>query len=480
MRLFLVLVYLVLLPCSLSSRSVPYGFADLVKELTPAVVNISTEQKILTTENKGNISPNFPQGHLFEEFKHFFDRFSPFFEEENTERDIVSLGSGFVIDKDGLIVTNRHVIASQDGNMAKNITITFHDNLQLKAKVLAVDIWTDLAVLKVEPERELKYVKFADSDEARVGDWLIAIGNSFGLGGSVTAGILSARGRDINIGQQQSSDFIQTDAAINRGNSGGPLFNSNGEVVGINTAIISPSGGNIGIGFAIPSNIAVPVIEHLAKGKQVERGWIGVKVQAVTQEISDSIGQKSPHGALVVEVTDGSPAQKAGIEVGDVITDFNGSKIMQMRNLLALVARTKIDSIVDISVMRNSSSKKQNITLKLKIKKLEDAVNNFSPISNTKEYESFGIKVTNLSREIRERYNIKQSVKGILVLDVNRNYNRVLRPGDIILKIDGNYIENLEQFNEIIESQHKKKNPSVLLLINRQGDNLFIGMKIAK
>ncbi|MBQ4874540.1 MAG: Do family serine endopeptidase [Rickettsiaceae bacterium H1] len=470
-------IYLVILPVFLFADSVPASFADMVENLIPAVVNVSTEQKIPTNRNRGNIFPNFPQGHLFEEFRDFFDKFSPFMEEDNAERNVVSLGSGFVINENGIIVTNRHVITSQDGSIASNITITFNDNSQLKAKVLETDIRTDLAVLRVKPKHKLKYVEFADSDKSKVGDWVIAIGNPFGLGGSVSAGIVSARGRDINLGHQQTSDFIQTDAAINRGNSGGPLFDLSGKVIGINTAIISPSGGNVGIGFALPSNIASPVVERLAAGKQVERGWIGVKVQAVTQEIADSVGQKQPHGALVVEVMENSPAKKAGIEVGDVITRFNGNKIEQMRNLLTLVGKTKTDSVVDITVMRNSGNRWENVSLKLKVEKLEENTKGSALSEITKEYEELGIKVGNLSSDIRAKFKINDKVKkGIIILE---SRDRTLYPGDVIVRVGSSNIENLGQFDEIVMSE-KKKNSSLLLLINRHGENVFVGIKFAK
>ncbi|MCI5049850.1 MAG: Do family serine endopeptidase, partial [Rickettsiales bacterium] len=344
----------IIMPATLSARAPQEGFADLVETLSPAVVNISTKQRVI--QNKGFGMPKIPEGEGFESFKEFFDRFGEEFNLPQSDRDITSLGSGFVIDPKGYIVTNNHVIS--DG---KEIIVTFQDESEFKAKVLGRDPKTDLALIKIEAEKMLPYVSFGNSDNVRAGDWVIAIGNPFGLGGSVSAGIVSARSRNINSGP--FDDFIQTDAAINRGNSGGPLFNTQGEVIGVNSAIFSPSGGNVGIGFSIPSALAEPVLKQLREHGRTYRGWLGVKIQHVTDELADSLGLSEPKGALVLEVTVDSPAEKAGVESGDLIIEFDGRKIKEMRQLPRLVAETEIGKKTKMKVLRKG--KEKSLTIKL-------------------------------------------------------------------------------------------------------------------
>lgn len=486
MRIFfsLLLLFSFGLCADQSSVSRP-GFADLIesKKLLSAVVNIVVKQKVITNSNQSGrrgAMKNIPQGSMFEEFRDFFEKVLPFVEDgEDHAEEVVSLGSGFIIDKGGIVVTNRHVVSFQDGQIADYATVTFSDNSRLKAVVLGVDMRTDLAVLKIESADEFHYVEFSDSDDVRVGDWVLAVGNPFGLGGSVTAGIVSAQGRDINVGQQQINDFIQTDAAINRGNSGGPLFNSTGKVIGINTVIVSPSGGNVGVGFAIPSNVARPVVERLAMGKQVERGWMGVKVQLVTQEIADSVHQKKAQGALVLEVTEGGPAEKAGVKIGDIIVAFNGRKVDQMKNLLSFVSNADIGSIIDIEALRYSSKRTQNITLRLKIGKLDEGSEKGAElVKSIENCDSLGITVANLSADSRKKYAINPSViKGIVILDVRNNSSQLI-PGDVITRVGDEYIDDVKKFLKIIQTG--KRGESVLLLINRRGSNLFVGLKLAK
>jgi len=319
-------------PPAAEARGAPDSFADLAARLLPAVVNVSTSQTVQQRQQSGPEMPMFPPGSPFEQFfKDFFNRQRPPGNRNESqprapERRAQSLGSGFVIDPEGLIVTNNHVI---DG--ADEISITLQDNTTLKASVVGRDESTDLALLRVKPDKPLPYVEFGDSDAARVGDWVLAIGNPFGLGGSVTAGIVSARGRDINSGPYD--DFIQTDAAINRGNSGGPLFNMDGKVVGINTAIYSPSGGSIGIGFSIPSKLAQNVVNQLRNYGQARRGWLGVRIQQVTPEIAESLGLKEPTGAMIAGVNEGGPADKAKIRNGDIVLKFNGQEVKNMSAL---------------------------------------------------------------------------------------------------------------------------------------------------
>ncbi len=320
-------------PLQAMSTEVPGSFADLVEKLSPAVVNISTTQKV-----KGGVGimglplDQLPDSPEFEPFREFFERFGNQGKDgEGAEREVTSLGSGFIIDASGYIITNYHVI-----DAAEDVSVTLSDKSQYSAKIVGKDKKSDLALLKVEAKKPLPFVELGDSDAARVGDWVIAIGNPFGLGGSVTTGILSARQRSIHAGPYD--DFLQTDASINRGNSGGPLFNMQGKVIGINSAIFSPSGGNIGIGFAVPSTIAKPIIEQLKAFGRTHRGWLGVKIQEVSQEIAESVGLEKPMGALVLEADPQSPGGKAGIQAGDIITQYNGRDITEMRFLPRMVA----------------------------------------------------------------------------------------------------------------------------------------------
>ncbi|MDP9095392.1 MAG: Do family serine endopeptidase, partial [Pseudomonadota bacterium] len=360
----------VLAPEAVYARGAPDSFADLAAQLSPAVVNVSSSQKAEARADRGPEVPGFPPGSPFEQFfRDFMERNHPGQgqgqgqgqapgpgqrrgERPQNKDDApgggraVSLGSGFIIDKSGYIVTNNHVI---DG--ADEISVTLTDNTTLKAKLVGKDDRVDLALLKVETDHPLTAVSFGDSDTSRVGDWVLAIGNPFGLGGSVTAGIVSARGRDIRQGPYD--DFIQTDAAINRGNSGGPLFNMNGEVIGINTAIYSPSGGSVGIGFSVPANLAKPVIMQLREYGHARRGWLGVRIQQVTPDIAEAIGLKDVQGAMVAGMNDGGPADKAGIHNGDVILKFNGQDVKEMRTLPRLVAETEVGKQVPVVLWRD-------------------------------------------------------------------------------------------------------------------------------
>ena len=331
------------------------GIADVAEQVIDAVVNISTKQ---TVDMSSSAMPQLPPGSPFEEF------FEDFFKnrrggkngEAPTPRRVNSLGSGFIIDPSGLVVTNNHVIAGAD-----EVNVILNDGTTLKADIVGRDTKTDLALLKVKPDKPLKAVKFGDCDKLRLGEWVIAIGNPFSLGGTVTAGIVSARNRDIQSGPYDN--YIQTDAAINRGNSGGPLFNLNGEVVGVNTAIISPSGGSIGIGFAVPSKTVVPVIDQLREFKEVRRGWLGVRIQQVSDEIADSLSIKPARGALVAGIDDKGPAKPAGIEPGDVIVKFDGKDIKEMRDLPRIVADTPVGKEVAVTVIR----KGQEVTKTVKL-----------------------------------------------------------------------------------------------------------------
>ncbi|MEC7266675.1 MAG: Do family serine endopeptidase, partial [Pseudomonadota bacterium] len=324
------------------ARGVPDGFADLAERLMPAVVNISTSQTVDTSATPPGQPPF---NDFFEEF--FRQRQDP---QAPSRRKVSSLGSGFVIDPDGIIITNNHVIEEAD-----EIVVNFSDGSKYDATVIGRDPKTDIAVLKINADKALPFVPMGNSSSARVGDWVIAIGNPFGLGGSLSAGVISAINRDINAGPYDS--FIQTDAAINRGNSGGPLFNLDGEVIGVNSAIISPSGGSVGIGFSIPADLASSVIAQLRKFGETRRGWLGVRIQAVTDDLAESLGLDKPRGALVSEVSEDGPAKKGGIRVGDVIVRFNGTDVPQMRDLPRIVADTEISKKVKVEVIRRGKSK---------------------------------------------------------------------------------------------------------------------------
>ena len=332
------------------ARPAPDSFADLAAKLLPAVVNVSSSQTITARTRRGGGGPEmpiFPPGSPFEQFfKDFLNKQRPGQrggdnDQPKPERRAQSLGSGFIIDASGLVVTNNHVIEGAD-----EISVILQDNTTLKAEVVGRDESGDIALLKVKSDKPLPTVDFGDSSAMRVGDWVLAIGNPFGLGGSVTAGIVSARGRDIHQGQYD--DFIQTDAAINRGNSGGPLFNMDGQVIGINTAIFSPSGGSIGIGFSIPSNMAKNIVAQLKEYGRPRRGWLGVKIQQVTPDIAESLGLKDASGAMIAGVTDGGPADKAKLRNGDVILKFDGQPVKEMHNLPRIVADSSVGKEVPL------------------------------------------------------------------------------------------------------------------------------------
>ena len=337
------------------ARSAPDSFADLAEELLPTVVNVITSQKIEeTTETEGQ--PQIPQGENFEEFfRDFFERRGGGRQPEQPRRGGAQ-GSGFIIDSAGLIVTNNHVIEGAD-----EVAVRLQDGTVLEAKVIGADEKTDLALLKVETDIKLPATSWGSSDESRIGDWVLAIGNPFGLGGSVSAGIISAHSRDIGSGPYDS--FIQTDAAINRGNSGGPLFNMDGKVIGVNSAIYSPSGGSVGIGFSIPSVMAQHIIEQLRENGEVKRGWLGVQIQTVTEELAEGLRLDEPSGALVSSVSKGGPAEKAGVKVGDVILEFNNRKVPEMRKLPRMVAETPIGREVDVVVWRKGKKKTVSVDL---------------------------------------------------------------------------------------------------------------------
>ncbi len=464
---------LLLGPGAAFAKTAPDSFADLAEGLLPSVVNISTTQVI--EGRSGPELPKLPPGSPFEDFfKEFFDRNQP----GQRSRRATSLGSGFIVDAEGYIVTNNHVIQEAD-----EITVILHDDTRLKAELIGRDIKTDLAVLKVKPKGKLTAVKFGNSDIARVGDWVVAIGNPFGLGGTVTAGIISARGRDINAGPYD--DFFQTDASINRGNSGGPMFNLKGRVIGINTAIFSPSGGSVGIGFAIPSSTAHPVIKQLIKHGQVRRGWLGVHIQAVTEEIAETLGLKEATGALVASVIPGGPAEKAKIEAGDVILRFNNQKVGEMRRLPRIVADTEVGVSVPLEIWRSN----KKITLRAEIEELEDTTTEVAAkTSDPKKgkessIEELGLKLSSLTAKIRGKYSLEKDAKGVVVTSVDENgpaAEKGIRPGDVIVEISQEEISGPADIKKKVAEAKKSGRKSVLLLIEGQGGLRFVAIRITK
>jgi serine protease Do len=472
---------LLLLPMTGQARGAPDSFADLAASLSPAVVNISTTQVI-----KGNKSqPEFmvPPGSPFEEFfKEFLERNRP---KNRGPRRATSLGSGFIIDANGLVVTNNHVIAEAD-----EISVRLSDGTRLKAVLVGRDAKTDLALLKVEPKGKLPALKWGKSETARVGDWVLAIGNPFGLGGSVTAGIISARGRDINAGPYD--DFFQTDAAINRGNSGGPLFNMAGEVIGINTAIYSPTGGSVGIGFAIPSALANRVIRQLAEYGRTRRGWLGVRIQTVTEEIADGLGLDKAGGALVAGVGEDGPAGKAGIQQGDVILRFDGKPVDEMRALPRIVAETSIGKTVKVEAWRKGKLITLDVTIaemEENAEKLAEAGGEEAKPSRAKDVELLGMRLSALTAEARETFKLEASVEGVLILEVAINSSAAkygLRPGDLIVEVQqtpiatpGDLAQQIEEIRKANEARKTKKVKSILLLVQqRTGNRRFVALKL--
>ena len=451
---------------SASSAERPDSFADLAEKLSPAVVNISTTM-VVNGNNRPQM-PQFPEGSPFEDFfKEFQDRGEP-------SRRAQSLGSGFIIDAAGIVVTNNHVIENAD-----EISVILANDESFQAKVIGRDAKTDIAVLQIDPgDLKLTAVSFGNSDGLRVGDWVMAIGNPFGLGGTVTAGIVSARGRDIGSGPYD--DFIQTDASINRGNSGGPLFNLDGEVIGINTAIFSQTGGSVGIGFAISANLATQVVGQLQDYGRTRRGWLGVFIQEVTEDIADSLGLDSAKGALIASVTEAGPADEAGLQAGDVIIRFDGKDVVKSRDLPRIVAETPVETTVDVEVVRGGERKTLSVTLG----ELEQAENGgLLSRTQTKEktndtrIENIGLTVAPLTEELAEKFDLDTGETGIVVVDVNDGSpaaDKGVQPGDIIRRLNQSAITSVDKLIEGIASAKKEGRKGVLMLIESDGQTRFV------
>nr|WP_314071737.1 DegQ family serine endoprotease [uncultured Roseococcus sp.] len=475
----------------------PESFAPLVRRLLPAVVNISTSQGSGAGPRPGRPdapeAPQAPPGSPFEEFfRDFFNRNRPPGapplpgapgqqgegpRQPQGPRRAQSLGSGFIVDASGIVITNNHVI---DG--ADEINVILQDNTSLRATLIGTDPRTDIAVLRVQHSSPLPALSWGDSDTALVGDWVLAIGNPFGLGGTVTAGIVSARGRDIR--QGPFDDFIQTDAAINRGNSGGPLFNMRGEIIGINTAIYSPTGGSIGIGFSIPSNLARGVARQLADGGRVRRGWLGVNIQQVTDEIAESLGLRGgARGALVARAQEGAPAAAAGIRNGDVVLRFNNQEVREMRTLPRIVAETAVGTQVPVVVWRDGSEVTVTVTL-------GELPNEATPAGSPQEQRGeqplelsgLGLKVAGVSAELRERFSLRPEQRGVVVTEVAPNSpgaERELRPGDIILEVQQERVNTPQEVQERIERLRRQGRATALFLIESQQGQRFVPLRIA-
>src|SRR5271170_1079808 len=473
-----------------AAHPAPDGFADLAEKLLPSVVNISTTQTVKPEQHSEKSSPDLPQfppGSPFEEFfKDFFNRNHPQGGSGNNHPEAethkaTSLGSGFIIDAAGYVVTNNHVIADAD-----EITVILHDNTNLKAELVGRDTKTDIAVLKVKSDKPLVALTWGDSDKARVGDWVLAIGNPFGLGGTVTAGILSARQRDINSGPYD--DFLQTDASINRGNSGGPMFNMDGQVIGINTAIYSPSGGSIGIGFAIPSALAKAVVAELQNkpDHEVHRGWLGVRIQAVTDEIAESLGLDKPKGALIASVSDNGPAQAAGIQAGDVVLSFDGREVSDMRRLPRLVAETPVGKTVALTLWRKRAENTVQVTVgKLDESDQQQANAQDSPKKATQSdagvVKTLGLTLSGITTDLKDKFSLAEDTKGVVVVDVAKDSPAAVkgvRPGDLIMEAAQEEVKSPGEVSSKIEEAKKSGRKSILMLVERQGDLRFIALRL--
>jgi serine protease Do len=469
-----------LVPAGPAAARGPDAIADVAEQVIDAVVNISTSQKI---DPRADELPDLPPGSPMEKF------FDQFFKNHHGQGDnsdeaprrVNSLGSGFIIDPSGLVVTNNHVIADAD-----EISVILNDGTKLKADLVGKDTKADLALLRVHADKPLKSVKFGDSSKLRLGEWVIAIGNPFSLGGTVTAGIVSARNRDINSGPYDN--YIQTDAAINRGNSGGPLFNLDGEVIGINTAIISPSGGSIGIGFAVPSDTAVDVIGQLRQYGEVRRGWLGVRIQQVTDDIGESLNISPPRGALVAGIDDKGPAKPAGIAPGDVIVTFDGHDVKEMHDLPRIVADTPVGKTVDVVVIRKGKEETHKVTVGRLADntKVADAAPNKDtpPAEKSVVQKTLGLELSSLSDDLRHKFKIRDDIKGVLVTGVDPSVatadpDKRLAAGDVIVEVQYQSVASpadMQKRVDQLKSQGKKM--AVLLVSNADGETRFVALSL--
>ncbi len=460
------------------------SLSPIIKKVMPAVVNISVTSKV--TDNtpsedqqafpgdNGNSIPNFPPSPFDEFLRRFFEQQMPNMQAPPPNAKRVALGSGFIIDPQGYVVTNNHVVGESG-----TVTVIFQDNTKHPAKIVGRDPKTDLALLKIDTKKPLPYVTWGDSSVANVGDWIIAVGNPFGLGGTVTTGIISARGRDIHSGP--FDDFLQLDAPINRGNSGGPTFNMQGQVIGINTAIYSPNGGSVGIGFAIPSNLAKNIITQLREHGKVERGWLGVQIQEVTPDIASSLGLKNDHGALVADVTPDSPAAKAGLKQGDVILSYNGHPVDQLHDLPRLVAETPAGKRVDMTIWRGGKEEQVQANVGQMPSNEQVASNEEGQQASPDRASALGIQLGKLDNRTRQRLGLKGSVKGVVVTNVQQDSPAAdlgIEPGDVIVAINQQPVSNPGEAAQKLREAQQSGNKHLLLLLNRHGTNEYIGLSV--
>jgi serine protease Do len=449
-----------------AQQSRPDTFADLAEKVSPSVVNITTSTTVARQMNQ----PIVPEGSPFEDF------FRDFTDPDNGPgqggpRRSQALGSGFVISEDGYIVTNNHVIANAD-----EIEIEFFSGDTLEAEVVGTDPNTDLALLKVESDEDLPHVPWGDSDAARVGDWVMAMGNPLGQGFSVSAGIVSARGRALS---GSYDDYIQTDAAINRGNSGGPLFNLDGEVIGVNTAILSPNGGSIGIGFAMSSRVATNVINQLMEFGETRRGWLGVRIQDVTGDVAEAIGLEPARGALVTDVPEG-PALEAGMESGDVIVSFNGEEVADTRELVRRVGAAEVGATVDVEVFRDGETVELAVTLGRR-EEAEAAIPAAAEADEPTGFEELGLSVSRMTDELREQLALPEASEGLVVTDVaedSESYEKGLRAGDVITEAGQQAVSTPSELRERIDEAREAGRKSILLLVRRQDDPRFVALSV--
>ncbi len=464
--LFLVVIFSWNVSTNALAKNTPGSFADLAEKLMPSVVNISTTTTITTQSNPFPFQ--FPPGSPFE------DMFKEFGAPQ--ERQSSALGSGFIIDKKGIVVTNNHVISD-----AEDIIVRVNGNKEFKAKVVGADPLSDIAVLQLETNEEFIPVKFGDSDKARIGDWVIAIGNPFGLGGTVTSGIISARNRSIGLSRYE--DYIQTDASINSGNSGGPLFNMNGDVIGINTAILGRN-GSIGIGFSIPSNSAITVIDQLIEFGETKRGWLGVRIQEVTKEIAEVENLDEPRGALVASVAENSPSKKAGVKAGDIILEFNGERIQAMKELPIIVAKTEVGKKVKVKIWRN----KKEITKTIILGRLETSEHGYkAKKKDKKEQENISKNISLLKMSVRllkstdiKNLNLPNQTTGVVITEIKKSSPfRSLNIGDVIVEVQKKKIIDINSFEKIIENSFNSNQNTILVVYyDKSGEKNYIGIKL--
>ena len=465
-------------PAPASARG-PESLADLAAEVSGAVVNISAEVVEPKRGKIAQVDPNTPSfDEYFDEFIRHQQKLNPSLPEPPQERR-GAMGSGFVIDPSGIIVTNNHVIAD-----ANDITVSFTDGQKLKAEIIGKDTKVDVAVLRVKPEKPLKAVKFGDSDKSRVGDWVLAVGNPFGLGGSVSAGVVSARNRNIDKGPYDN--YIQTDAAINKGNSGGPMFNMDGEVIGINTAILSPSGNSIGIGFATPANTVAPVIEQLQKFGETRRGWLGVRIQSVDDAIAETLGFGKQRGALVAAVDERGPSKRADVKIGDLIVKFDGKPIKDSHDLPKVIALTPVGKSVEIVVIRDGKEQTRTVTLgRLEESEKIALADSGAAKEADKPLAALGLEFGRLSEDLRTRFQIKEAVKsGAVILSVDPHSDAAekrLRAGEIVTEINQEPVTDAaEAVKKIAALKEAGKKSALFIVANGHGDTRFVAVPLGE